>query len=110
MSDVERRQCAFGACSNEATHLPCCSSHGHPLCCECYCHTHFVETGVCQCQPPAPVSRSLTEALEALEREDPEVAAASASYDRMVDSIIGRGPAPPSDEVRRIYDTPAVSD
>lgn len=30
-----------------ATHKPCCSSHGHELCCDCYRQTHFVEVGSC---------------------------------------------------------------
>lgn len=45
-----------------------------------------------------------------LEREDPEVAAARASYDRMVDRIVGRSPGLSSEELRAIYDPPCEAD
>ena len=85
-------------------HDPCCSSHGVSLCCECYCDTHFVEVNRCRCvrQPSPPAS--LEGELERLEQEDPEVGAARASYDRMVDRVIGRGPATSYEDVRRIYE------
>jgi hypothetical protein len=67
-----------------------------------------VEVGPC-CGRTA-VSNSLSEAVAKAEREDPEVAAAAASYDRMVDRVIGRGPALSFEEIRRIYDTPPASD
>lgn len=93
-----------GRCPEPATHEPCCSSHGVALCCECYCDTHFVEVNRCNCgglQKPSP---SLEVELERLEQEDPEVGAARASYDRMVDRVIGRGAATSYEDVRRIYD------
>lgn len=31
----------------DATHAPCCSSHGKTLCCPCYRTTHYVEIGRC---------------------------------------------------------------
>ena len=102
----QRRNCA--RCPEEATHVPCCSSHGHSLCCQCYRTTHFVEVGPCCGQPT--VSRSLTEALADLEREDPEVAAAKARLDATVDRIIGRGPATSFEDVQRIYGTPPEAD
>jgi len=43
--------------------------------------------------PPSPTPPSLTEALEDLERTDPAVAEAAASYDRMRDRITGRSDA-----------------
>jgi hypothetical protein len=41
--------CTFKGCGVpvEATHNPCCSSHGRPLCCEHYCYTHFVQANPC---------------------------------------------------------------
>lgn len=54
--------------------------------------------------------RSLEDELRELERTDPEVGAARNSYDRMVDRIVGRGPALSDEEVRQIYDAPAEAD
>jgi hypothetical protein len=31
----------------EKRHVPCCSAHGKPLCCTCYCRLHFVEVNPC---------------------------------------------------------------
>lgn len=103
-NDWGTKKCA--RCPEPATHEPCCSSHGHSLCCECYCTTHFVEVDRCKCgglQKPEP---TLEAELERMERGDPEVAAARASYDRMVDGILGRGPHLSSEEIQRIYGAP----
>jgi hypothetical protein len=51
---------------------------------------------------------SLERELQELERTDPEVGAARASYDRMIDSLVGRGPALPREEARRIYEGPVA--
>ena len=43
----------------EKHHVPCCSSHGRPLCCACYCRLHFVEVNPCSKRghaDPGPVS------------------------------------------------------
>jgi len=104
----QRRKCA--RCPEEATpaHIPCCSSHGHSLCCQCYRTTHFVEVGPCCGQPP--VSTTLSEALAELERDDPEVRAAKASLDATVDRILGRGHTLSFEDVRGIYDVPPEAD
>ena len=34
----------------EKRHVPCCSSHGKPLCCACYCRLHFVQVNPCNSQ------------------------------------------------------------
>lgn len=44
--------CWVGNCSRvmaNPAHVPCCSSHNKPMCCEHYKQLHFVETGATPC-------------------------------------------------------------
>jgi hypothetical protein len=61
-------------------------------------------------KPPSPRIRGLEAELRDLERTDPEVGAARNEYDRMVERIVGRGPALSTEEIHRIYDAPEVAD
>lgn len=106
--------------NKRATHSPCCSSHGVRLCCRHYRRTHFVEVGDCcdayrlereaahraTAESLARVRgrKPLGDVLAEMEREDPAVGAAAASYDRTVERLVGKGPGLSHEEVKRIYE------